>query len=86
MPEVVKKFVLGKEAIPEWFNELCNSGRCRVIYDEDEMVGVNLYTPSGIKKVKLGDIIVLSKSGVFSLTQLQARTYGVQGNVKKENS
>ena len=86
MPEVVKNFVLGKDAIPDWFNELCNSGKCRMEYDEDELIGVNLYTPSGIKKVKLGDVIVLSKSGVFSLTQTQARVYGVQSNVKKENN
>lgn len=86
MPEIVKKFILGKDAIPEWFNELCSSGKCRVIYDEDELIGVNLYTPSGVKKVKLGDVIVLSKSGVFSLTQAQAKIYGVQNNVKKENN
>lgn len=86
MPEVVKKFILGKDKIPDWFNEMCSKGRCKLVYDEGDLVGVDLFTPTGTKLAKLNDVIMLGKSGMFFLTGEQAKNYGVQKSVKEENN
>lgn len=86
MSEVVKTFVLGEEKIPDWFAELCNTGRAKLILDEGELVGAMIYGTSGVKNVKLGQIIMLGKTGAFCLTKDQAKRFGVIGHVKKENN
>lgn len=61
----IKKFILGKSNIPKWFNEKCLQGKAKIDYDDDgEMVGATIHTPTKTIKAKLGDGILLNKSGL----------------------
>lgn len=80
-----KSFVLGKESFPEWFKEETERGRARVMYDEDgELDHVIIYSIGREIKARVGDTIVLTRSGVSSIAAKDAKKYGVQQKVPKE--
>lgn len=80
-----KSFVLGKEKVPGWFEEETSAGRAKVNYDDGELIDVTVYTPTGTKVAKLGDTIMLLKSGLSVITASEAKKYGVStGKVKEE--
>lgn len=58
-----QSFTLGS-TIPDWFNEQLGRGRAKLQYEDDEVVGAVLNKPTGRVEVKVGDTIVLSKTGL----------------------
>lgn len=59
-----KTFVVGKGKTPDWFNDICNSGRARANYEDGELVNVKIYTPTKMIIANIGDTIKLNKSGI----------------------
>lgn len=83
----IKEFILGKGKVPNWFNEKCTQGKAKVDYDDDgEMVGATIHTPIKTIKAKIGDSIILAKSGLQVVPKEKAIKYRIQRSEKvKEN-
>lgn len=71
MAGVTRRFVFGREKVPEWFNEQINKGRAKIEYDPDtqEVVGATLFTPTRTINVVVGDTIVISRSGMSVMSK-----------------
>lgn len=65
-----RRFVLGKEPFPQWFNEQAAKGRVRIQTDLDtgEIVGAILYTATRTIHANVGDTILLSRAGLSIVT------------------
>lgn len=60
-----ESFVFGKGSIPKWFKDSLSLGRVKMINDEDdEVIGAKIFYPTKVIDVKIGDVIVLTKSGL----------------------
>ena len=60
----IKQYVLGAPNVPEWFNEVCGSGKVKLKYDEDgKLEGAVVYSPSGTAAAEPGDTILMLRSG-----------------------
>ena len=83
----IKDFVLGKGRIPTWFNEQCEKGRAKINYDEDGgIINATIHTPTKSIKAKVGDSIMLAKSGLQVVPKEKAIKYRIQRSEKvKEN-
>ena len=66
MAGVTRRFIFGREKVPEWFNEQVNKGRAKVEYDPDtqEVVGATIFAPTKTFHASVGDAIVISRSGM----------------------
>lgn len=83
----IKDFVLGKGKIPNWFNEQCEKGRAKINYDdESNIINATIHTPTKSIKAKIGDSIMLAKSGLQVVPKEKAIKYRIQKSEKvKEN-
>lgn len=79
-----KSYVVGKEKAPLWLNEEAAAGRVRANYEDGEMVNMLVYTTTGSIVAKVGDIVVLLKSGLSVIPASEAKKYGVQKEAHKE--
>lgn len=74
----VKSFVLGRDAVPEWFNESARQGRAKLVYDPDEqteLIGAVIFAPTKTINVKLGDTIMKSRTGLMVVPKDKAAKY-----------
>lgn len=82
-----KEFILGKGNVPNWFNEQCDKGRAKINYDDDgKMLCATIHTPTKTIKAKIGDSIILAKSGLQVVSKEKAIKYRILKSEKvKEN-
>lgn len=73
-------FKIGSNEIPDWLKEQSNKGRVKWIYDGGKIIGGTIFTVTGVKNVGIGDVIVLTKSGLGVLP-VKEKSY-----VKKEKN
>lgn len=74
----VKSFVLGKDTVPEWFNESAKQGRSKLVYDPDgqpELLGAVIYMPTKTVNVQPGDVIIKTRSGIMAVPKEKAAKY-----------
>lgn len=74
----VKTFVLGKDAIPEWFNESARHGRAKLVYDPDDqtdLVGAVIFAPTKTVNANIGDMIMKSRTGLMVVPKDKAAKY-----------
>lgn len=72
-------FVVGKEKIPQWFNDQASIGRAKVNKDEDgELLNIIIYGPTGNKIAKIGDSVMNTRSGLVVIPEEKAKKYNVQ--------
>lgn len=66
MAGITRRFVFGREKVPDWFDVQINKGRAKIEYDPDtqEVIGATLFTPTKTINVAVGDTIVISRSGM----------------------
>lgn len=57
-------YIIGGGTIPEWLREQANLGRAKFNYEDGELISVTVFGVPKTKVAKLGDSIVLSKSGL----------------------
>ena len=57
-------YIIGGGTIPEWLREQSNLGRVKFEYEDGELVSVTVFGVPKTKVAKVGDSIVLSKSGL----------------------
>lgn len=69
----MKRFRLGVDVIPTWFNEQAQKGRAKLNYEDEELVDATVYMATKTIQARIGDTIVLTKAGL-----------GVVRNVKKD--
>ena len=75
----IKEFILGKGAIPNWFTDKCTQGKARVDYDDEgQIVSATIHTATKTLKAKIGDSILLAKSGLQVLPRELAKKNKVQ--------
>lgn len=85
MPEIKNKFILSENSIPDWIRSYASSGRIKFNRDdENKIVSATIQSPTGPKKVKIGDTIMLVKSGLISIPKEKAEKY-VKENRQKDN-
>lgn len=73
-----KSFVLSSKDVPVWLNDEAAKGRVKFVFDDnDELVGATVYTPTKTLNAKVGDTIMLMKSGLAVLPAGKAKKYGV---------
>lgn len=61
----VESFILGKGSTPKWFKEEMAKGRVKMLIDEDdEIIGAKIFYPTKTFNVKIGDRVMLTKSGL----------------------
>lgn len=73
-----KTFVLGRDAIPEWFNESARQGRAKLVYDPDDqtdLIGAVIFAPTRTVNANLGDVIMKSRSGLMVVPKDKAAKY-----------
>lgn len=69
-----KRFVVSDVAVPDWLEEQAHKGRIKLCYNEDEeLVGATVFGPTKTTIAKVGDTIVLSKSGLSVLPRTTAK-------------
>ena len=74
-----KEFILGKGIIPGWFNEKCKQGKARVDYDDDGVLtGATIHTATKTIKAKVGDSILLVRSGLQVIPREITKKYKIQ--------
>lgn len=61
-----KRFILG-ENIPIWIEQFSKAGRIKFEYDEEfkNIISATIQSPTGPKKVNIGDTIVRASSGLI---------------------
>lgn len=65
MAHSARFFVLGKDKVPDWFDDCAKRGRAVLRYDEDAvLIGATLHTTSGPLKVEIGDKIIFTRAGL----------------------
>nr|DAH85019.1 MAG TPA: hypothetical protein [Bacteriophage sp.] len=71
MAGVTRRFVFGREKIPDWFDAQISKGRAKIEYDLDtrEIVGATLFTPTKTVNVVVGDTIAISRSGMSVISK-----------------
>lgn len=80
----VQKFIAG-EKTPEWFNQRASMGRAKKTYDEDgELTGILVTTATKTYEAKVGDTIMLTKSGMVVIPKEKAQKFGLQKKTSKE--
>lgn len=80
----IKKFIVGSEKFPVWFNEEAAKGRLKLNYDEEGILQtITVYSPLKTTLAKKGDVIMLLKSGLQVISSKDAVKYGVK-NEKTE--
>lgn len=87
MKKTVEGFVFGEMKVPDWFNKEANSGRIKLIFDEeDQMVAAQILSGTKVYEAKVGDSILNTKYGIVVIPREKAKQYGVQkkDDVKKE--
>ena len=60
-----KRFILG-ENVPIWIEQFSRNGRIKFHYDDElHLTSATIQSPTGPKKVNIGDIIVCASSGLI---------------------
>lgn len=78
----LEMFSVGKEKIPNWFNEEARKGRCKINKgDDDELINIVIYGPTGANVANIGDSIMKTKSGMLVIPEEKAKKYNVQKNI-----
>lgn len=85
-----KTFILGKDEVPQWFNDSAKQGRAKLVYDEDQvnLVGATIYTLTKVVSARIGDVIMLSRNGLMVIPKEKAAKYmSAKGpaTIKKED-
>ena len=82
----VKEFVLGKGKVPDWFTEKCSQGRAKINYsDEGEISSATIHTPTKTIVARIGDGIMLIKSGLQVIPKDKLKKYkGQKAETKNE--
>lgn len=85
MAAVTKEFVVGTQ-FPSWFTEQASKGRARINYNEEDgtLVDITVYTPTKNYVARLGDKIMLLKSGMTVLPKAAAAKFSTQPQRKGE--
>ena len=75
MAGVTRRFVFGREKVPDWFDAQINKGRAKIKYDPDtqEVVGATLFTPTKTINVVVGDTIMISRSGMSVMSKVNEK-------------
>ena len=61
-----KRFVLGNGVIPDWIEPFSKAGRIKFHYDDEiNLMYATIQSPTGPKKVNIGDTIVVASSGLI---------------------
>ena len=61
-----KRFVLGNGVIPDWIEPFSKAGRIKFHYDDElNLISATIQSPTGPKKVNIGDTIVVASSGLI---------------------
>ena len=61
-----KRFILGNGAIPDWIESFSKAGRIKFHYDDEiNLTSATIQSPTGPKKVNIGDTIVMASSGLI---------------------
>ena len=78
----LQKFIVG-EKVPAWFTERAEMGRAKELYDEDtgELIGIRVTTATKTYDAKVGDTILLMRSGMVVVPKEKAEKYGLQRKV-----
>lgn len=62
------KFIFDGKHFPDWFNKQCKTGKAKLLFDEDNNVnGCLIFTPVKNINVKIGDTVILSRSGLYAI-------------------
>lgn len=65
-----KRFVLGNGIIPDWIEPFSKAGRIKFNYDdENNVISATINSPTGVKKVNIGDTIAWASSGLIVITE-----------------
>lgn len=64
-------YVLKEEMkdMPEWLKSSAKAGRVKKIYVDDEFVGVKVLSGTKSYEAKVGDVIMLTKSGLTVISK-----------------
>lgn len=76
----IKQYIVGGKQIPDWVKEQSDKGRIKLIYNDGDVVGGTIFTVTGTKNVGIGDVIILTESGI-GILPAKEKPY-----VKKEKS
>lgn len=61
-----KRFVLGNGVIPDWIEPFSKAGRIKFHYDDEiKLTSATIQSPTGPRKVNIGDTIVVASSGLI---------------------
>ena len=85
MAEVKNKFILSEDKVPDWIRNYSNIGRIKFNRnDENKIISAIIQSPTGPKKVNIGDTIMLVNSGLIVIPKEKAEKY-VRENHKKND-
>lgn len=80
----VRSIVVGQDKIPKWLDAEAASGRVKFEREDGELKGITCFTPTGTLKARLGDVVVLGRSGLVVMTIEQARERGLVSTAPKK--
>lgn len=63
-----QSFIIGREPIPNWFDDECRKGKASVFYDDDKNVEkIKIYAPGVLYELTEGDKVVKNKHGLIGV-------------------
>ena len=79
MKKAVESFIFGEGKAPQWFNKEANSGRVKILFDEDDqIIGAQILSGTKVYEAKNGDTILNTKYGLAVVAKEKAKQYGLQ--------
>lgn len=85
MDRVLARHTVTGKGFPDWLKEAMASGKGKLNMDEGEFQSIVLFTPSGTRVAKEGDVVMKTKAGIIVVPK-QARKFmgeGESGDGKK---